>query len=65
METLDLGRRGFVGGALAAALLAEMRPESKLHGAEKGAGGKLNLYFGDLHNHNAVGYAKGSLALAK
>ena len=24
-------------------------------------GGKLHLYFGDLHNHNAVGYAKGSL----
>jgi hypothetical protein len=23
--------------------------------------GKLKLYFGDLHNHNAVGYAKGSL----
>lgn len=27
-----------------------------------GTGAPLTLYWGDLHNHNAVGYAKGSLA---
>jgi hypothetical protein len=59
MEPLELSRRGFVGGALAAAVLAAPRPQSQLLGAEEKDGHQL--YWGDLHNHNAVGYAKGSL----
>lgn len=49
-------RRGFVGGALT---LLGMRPTAQLAQAQDG--GQLNLYWGDLHNHNAVGYALGSL----
>ncbi|MEQ8787227.1 MAG: DUF3604 domain-containing protein [Pirellulaceae bacterium] len=59
MEPLELSRRGFVGGALAAAVLAGHRPQSQLLGAEEKDGHQL--YWGDLHNHNAVGYAQGSL----
>ena len=33
--------------------------ESRLPLADEAAG--YRLYWGDLHNHNAVGYAKGSL----
>jgi hypothetical protein len=59
MQPLEVTRRGFVGGALAAAMLTGMRPQSQLAADEDSD--RLNLYWGDLHNHNAVGYAKGSL----
>jgi hypothetical protein len=54
-----LTRRQFVGAGVAAAMLAGFRESSQLHAAE--AGGRHQLFWGDLHNHNAVGYAKGSL----
>ena len=59
MDPLEVTRRGFVGGALAAAVLSGMRPQAEL-AADDDAGG-MQLFWGDLHNHNAVGYAKGSL----
>jgi len=59
MSDNELTRREFVGGSLAASLLTRVRPESHLEGAEQGE--KYRLFWGDLHNHNAVGYAKGSL----
>ena len=52
-------RRKFVGGATSATVLASLRPASQLHAADANA--KHQLFWGDLHNHNAVGYAKGSL----
>lgn len=56
----QLSRRQFVGYSLAAACLAGTRAESR---SESTGGEKVThrLYWGDLHNHNAVGYAMGSL----
>jgi hypothetical protein len=61
-------RREFHRGALSASLLGWTAISSALGpGAERSAtgsaagGSDYKLYFGDLHNHNAVGYAKGSL----
>ena len=59
METNEITRRAFVSGSLAAAVLSGMRPESALAVADDES--RFGLYWGDLHNHNAVGYAKGSL----
>jgi hypothetical protein len=44
---------------MAASLLAGVHTESIAEGDRDGA--KYKLYWGDLHNHNAVGYAKGTL----
>lgn len=55
----NISRRQFVATGLGAIALASLRDSSQLHAAP--AGGKHQLYWGDLHNHNAVGYAKGSL----
>jgi Protein of unknown function (DUF3604) len=53
-----ISRRQFSTGAVACALLGP-RPESRADGP----GGQTThrLFWGDLHNHNAVGYGKGSL----
>ncbi len=59
-EPPPLTRREFVGGTMAATVLAGLRTSSQLAAAEPG-GAKRQLFWGDLHNHNAVGYAKGSL----
>ena len=59
MDTFDLNRRSFVGGTVAATLLSSLREEAKLCGSE--GEGRPKLFWGDLHNHNAVGYAQGSL----
>jgi len=59
MPPLEIDRRSFVGGALAATVLSAARPKSELYAQE--ASGQKQLFWGDLHNHNAVGYAKGSL----
>ena len=56
---MEVSRREFVGGALASALVGGVREQSQLDAANRS--GPLQLYLGDLHNHNAVGYAKGTL----
>ena len=56
---VDLTRREFVGQALALGAFAGLRPTTQLHAAD--ANTRRHLFWGDLHNHNAVGYAKGSL----
>ncbi len=61
MVNSQLTRRSFVNSSLLAPLLGGTRPRSRAYwgtGAEKG---KYQLFWGDLHNHNAVGYAQGSL----
>lgn len=55
----EVNRREFVGGALATALVHGVREQSELEAADSSH--KHQLYWGDLHNHNAVGYAKGTL----
>lgn len=55
----EFSRRGFIGGAVATAVLSASRQESILSAAEDDS--RFQLFWGDLHNHNAVGYAKGSL----
>ncbi|MBC8872512.1 MAG: hypothetical protein H8E44_24020 [Planctomycetes bacterium] len=60
MSEYELSRRQFVGGSLAASLLTGMQIESRAEDAEDGA--KYRMFWGDIHNHNEVGYAKGSLA---
>ena len=52
-------RRQFVGGSLAGMVMLGAREQSRA--AEEPSGGDYQLYWGDLHNHNAVGYAQGSL----
>ena len=59
MPDHDLTRRQFVSGSLAASLLIGIETESIAEGDPDGA--KYRLFWGDLHNHNEVGYAKGSL----
>ena len=54
-----VSRRGFVGTAMAAAMLTGMRQQSQLFANRDNS--RAQLFWGDLHNHNAVGYAKGSL----
>ncbi len=59
---MQISRRDFHRGTMASSLLGWASINAVLGGAarEPGDGGK-RLFFGDLHNHNAVGYAKGSL----
>jgi hypothetical protein len=58
MHPRPITRRQFVHGSAAGALLGA-RPEAQ---AEEASGGvTYRLFWGDLHNHNAVGYGKGSL----
>ena len=59
MNSIQVNRRGFVGGALAAAVASTVREQPQLGAGEDGS--NHQLFWGDLHNHNAVGYAKGSL----
>ncbi|QDU97754.1 DUF3604 domain-containing protein [Lignipirellula cremea] len=59
MGPLEFNRRHFLGGALAAAAVSTAPARSALTaGADQE---RLQLFWGDLHNHNAVGYAVGSL----
>lgn len=60
MVNKKLTRREFVGGSLAASLLAGVPEESRAQ-VEVTEGEGYGLFWGDLHNHNAVGYARGSL----
>jgi len=59
MSIPEISRRQFVGGTVAASILAGTQVESQAEGDRDGA--KHRLYWGDLHNHNEVGYATGSL----
>lgn len=59
MDPVQFSRRGFMGGAVATAVLCAARPQSELSAAEDAS--RFQLFWGDLHNHNAVGYAQGSL----
>jgi hypothetical protein len=59
LNSMEVNRREFVGGALAAALVCGVREQSQLAAADDLQ--RFQLYWGDLHNHNAVGYAKGTL----
>ncbi len=58
-DPLDISRRGFVGAGLATAAGSAVRSQATLAADAKSNG--QHLFWGDLHNHNAVGYAKGSL----
>lgn len=53
-----ISRRRFVQAGLGAAVLG-LRETTQLQGTSSPA--PYQLFWGDLHNHNAVGYAKGSL----
>ncbi len=61
MGTYNINRRQFVGGSVAASLAASARPVSRAQAEHRDDRAGYQLYWGDLHNHNAVGYAKGSL----
>ena len=52
----DSNRREWLQGAAAALLLSRSGAL-----ADPSSGGEYTLFWGDLHNHNAVGYAQGSL----
>lgn len=54
-------RREFHQGALAASALSWANIAAALGRAADSSSAPQRLFFGDLHNHNAVGYAKGSL----
>lgn len=60
MDPIQVNRRSFVGGAVAATVLSGVRERAQLLADEKDSASP-QLFWGDLHNHNAVGYAKGSL----
>ncbi len=61
MASPTFTRRQFVSSSLIAPLLGAIRPESQAKTEPADEGSPYKLYWGDLHNHNAVGYAKGSL----
>lgn len=54
-------RRQFVGSSLLAPILGTARPVSWAHCGSEEPREQWRLYWGDLHNHNEVGYAQGSL----
>lgn len=56
---VEIDRREFVGGTVATAILSGVREQAQL--CVTGSDAVPQLFWGDLHNHNAVGYAKGSL----
>jgi hypothetical protein len=60
MDNYELTRRQFVGRSLGVSLLAGVGIESEARD-QISSESKYKLFWGDLHNHNAVGYAKGSL----
>lgn len=60
-QDFTLTRRQFVGSSLVAPLLGAARPISQAQAEEREDRAPYQLYWGDLHNHNAVGYAQGSL----
>jgi hypothetical protein len=57
-------RRQFVGSSLAVPLLGAVQPGKALAANASKDGGGFEIYWGDLHNHNSVGYAKGSMERA-
>ncbi len=57
-----LTRRQFVKGSVAVSLLSGLKTES--HAQAKAGDPSYHLYWGDLHNHCAVGYGTGSLERA-
>jgi len=59
VSAAKITRRDFVVGGLGGALLTGGRPECHAEADEGPA--TYRLFWGDLHNHNAVGYGKGSL----
>ncbi len=59
--TASLSRRQFVGSSLVAPLLGAVRPTSRAQAEPTDDRSSYRLFWGDLHNHNAVGYAKGTL----
>ena len=61
MKPTLCSRRQFVTTSLATSLLGAVRPTSRAQAETSDNNAKYQLFWGDLHNHNAVGYAKGSL----
>jgi len=67
-EQNDITRRHFLkdtslaGAGITLGARGLMAPA--VSGAKNSPSSKMNLYWGDLHNHNEVGYAKGSLERA-
>jgi hypothetical protein len=59
MSAKNLTRRQFITHSTAATLLGAAPSESRTE-SERGPA-TYRLFWGDLHNHNAVGYGKGSL----
>jgi hypothetical protein len=58
MPELGISRREFIDYSLAASLVGMARPSSFAQPAAGDHGAPYQLYWGDLHNHNAVEYAK-------
>ncbi len=50
-----------MGSSLVGAALGAARPTSRAVAEPRDDGATYQLFWGDLHNHNAVGYAQGSL----
>ena len=63
MSPFGLTRRQFVGASLAVSLGTTTRSESRaaVPAETESDGATYKLYWGDLHNHNEVGYGVGSL----
>jgi hypothetical protein len=63
--TRPISRRRMIGGSFAAlASLAVPRESSSLFAADAGDANSWNLYWGDIHNHNECGLAKGTFGRA-
>jgi len=59
--SLKINRRGFLHSALCTAALAGQVRQAAAKSKGPPAQDAYRVFFGDLHNHNDVGYAKGSL----
>ena len=57
----EMDRRRFLGACAAVPVLGGLMPAQNAHATKSPANNAYQIYWGDLHNHNAVGYAKGSL----
>ncbi len=56
-----INRRQFVGGCIAMPAMGALEPALYPGAVAREGDGACRVFWGDLHNHNAVGYAKGSL----
>jgi hypothetical protein len=61
MNHHELSRRQWLAGSTAMGMAGFLAAQGTQGSDDRGSSDDYHVYFGDLHNHNAIGYAQGSL----